>query len=651
MRGKELCCLLLSLVAGILIGNIPEINTSNAAIPISLSLILFLSRIIILKRNHFRNIKLLNDVTAYCVFIGLGIFTSTLAKPSRTIFYKDIYTFEGTISDYTPTNAGDKLLVDLSFIARAEDDNFNGKIKNVKALITLKGGNELSFGDKISGKVELSPIETPGNYYNKDYTDYLRSNHIYLTGYADSENCNIVRHSSFDFAFFKKLRYDLEAAVENTPLQNSTKNFLISVLLGDKTYLSQSERLVFSDSGVAHIFAVSGFHVSMVGTFILLFISVIFFGKKRHIKFLVCIPFIWFYVLLVGVSPATCRAAIMLSLGLTAASLQRKNDPLRSLGWACILILSFYPSALFDIGFQLSVVCVGCLILFAEKLNFINHRNHPWLYKLTGIVTIALIAAFSTWMICAFYFHRFSLMFLPLNIVAVPLLPFYLLFSLIYLGLFSIGLNISIFANIIDYVFAAFQKCALYISSISVPFDNLHPGFISVILWLLGISIAGYVVRKRKSNKFLWVSGATLLLSAFCFLSFPQRQPDGFIVQKNNKTTTIMYYENGKEQLIEMPMIGISKLSLHGKNIITVNTPDLSESTPELINNANIIILGKGITEMPEEIVENMSGNCKIVTHPSLHWRYEKKILSEARENNLNIHSVRYDGPLHVFND
>ena len=650
MDGKRLCILLISLVAGILTGNLSAIQPEASLIPIVISAVLLLAGIFITRDNPFRRIPYLHEAIIALLFYGVGLFSITLTKPSQTHFEKGYYTFSGRISDYTVTNNGDKLLIDISNLVMENSGMPMLEVRNIKALVTLKGESKASYGTIITGKAMLYPIDMPGNYYNKDYTDFLKNQQIFLTGYSDISDCRLEKHGSVN-SFFQTLRYDLETGIEQTPLAPDTKNFLISVLLGDKSYLSHSERMTFADAGVSHIFAVSGFHVSMIGTFLLVVISIFFFGNKRHLKFLICIPCIWFYILLVGMSPSTCRAGIMLSISLTAAALQRKNDPLRALGWACILILSFYPRALFDIGFQLSVSCVGCLILFVEKLNFINHRLHPWIYKAVGVVLVTVVAALSSWIICAFYFHRFSLMFLPLNIIAVPALPAFLLLSLIYLFLFGVHIDFKILGHIIDGSFSMFKSSASFLSQLSLPFTDLHPNALSLILWFAALLMAGYILHCKSSKRLLWLPAITLCLSLLTFIMIPTSLPKGMIMQKKSDKTDIMYYNEGKEQLIEIPMTGISKLNLHGKNIVAVNTPEVTaESLPELAK-ADIIILGKGLKTLPDEIAASVSGNCRIVTHPSLHWRYERKIIDEAKERNLPVHSIRYDGPLHIFEE
>ena len=82
---------------------------------------------------------------------------------------------------------------------------------------------------------------------------------------------------------------------------------------------------------------------------------------------------------------------------------------------------------------------------------------------------------------------------------------------------------------------------------------------------------------------------------------------------------------------------------------MALHSDQLSESTLHNIAQADIIILCGGCNSLPQQILDKKKDGCIVVTHPTLHWRYERNILAEASENNLKVHSLRYDGPLHRF--
>lgn len=651
MNDKNILCILISLVAGILTGWYSSANVWWALLPFSLSIVFFIYGIYVTKRNIFKINSPNNLFIAVNIFFGIGLFTTCLSKPAQTTFTSGEYCFSGQIEDYTPTTYGDKLLVSLSDL-KERDKNGNLKplpTENLKALITIRDATELSYGDFITGEATFQTSETRTNFYNKEYSRYLRSKGIYLTGYADSSDCRI-EPGCFSISSWMKERRDwLETGIEKRHLNVEFKNFLISLLLGDKSYIDSDDRIIYSDAGISHLFAVSGFHVSMMAMFIILLLSLFFKGKNRKWKFIATIPIIWFYILLVGAPPSTCRAGLMITISLSALFLERKNDPLKALAWAIIIILAFSPTSLFDAGFQLSIVCVGSLIFIVEPLNFIDHRSHPLIYRFVSILLVTLIAVFSTWMISAYYFHQFSLAFLPLNILAVPLMPFFTGMVLFYFFLCSLGYESEILQRVMEFLFEGLKDSAEYLSTATTKIAGIYPDTLSVTLWLAGLFILGLILRKRSKLKYVALPLSLLVAAVIFLIASPSGAPQGFIIQKNSSASTIMSYNDGKESLITLPEAASTAVELNNNKLVEVKKEEMSSETIHAIRDADIILISKGCKNIPNNLETHLKPGSIIVTHPSLHWRYEKRIMEEARKRNLRIHSIRYQGPFHFF--
>lgn len=618
-----------------------------AVIPVVLAFFIYFSVIIFRLRHPFSTTGSLYEIISVTLFFGIGLFSMNLSKPAVPYLSTGQYRFSGVIEDFTPTTSGDRILMRLIRLETKDGEPLD--IRNVNALITVPTVSDISYGDLISGTGNFKAYDHPGNFLKQDYETYLYNKNIYLTGFVLDEQITEIRHH---YKTIKHLRDDIEAEIEKTSLSSATKGFLIAVLLGDKTYIKSEDRISFNDAGVAHVFAVSGFHVSMIAMFILTGFSLIFNRRTRHWKFLLALPIIWGYIFLVGSSPATCRSGIMLSIGLIALYMQRKSNPLKALAWAIILILSFNPEALFDVGFQLSVVCVGGLIMIASPLNFMNQRTNPKLYKIVGAILVVLTATFSSWILCAYYFHRFSFMFIPLNLIAVPLMPFFIALSLVYLLFSSIGISIPALAHLLDGAYGLFRDGALYLTSVSNTVKNMHPEAYAVFFWIGGLIMLGLSLNhwkgKRKQIGTLG-AGMFMLISILSIMLFPQKGSTGMIFQKNSHATSIANYRDGIESVVSLPEYGGVMTDINGKKILCLRVSELSETLRDMAGKADFIILSKGCREMPSGLNEAIGSGTVILTHPTLHWRYERRILEEASEMGLTVHSLRYDGPLHIF--
>src|SRR3712207_683234 len=110
-------------------------------------------------------------------------------------------------------------------------------------------------------------------------------------------------------SFFYKNLGELKSYLVDTnrKLYKSNSDILNAILLADKTTLSQEDRYIFSDSGTSHIMAVSGLHVGIICSIMLIFIGKV--NSYERLIILTC--FLYFYNLLVGGGPSITRAISM----------------------------------------------------------------------------------------------------------------------------------------------------------------------------------------------------------------------------------------------------------------------------------------------------------------------------------------------------
>ena len=112
-----------------------------------------------------------------------------------------------------------------------------------------------------------------------------------------------------------------------------------------------------------------------------------------------------------------------------------------------------------------------------------------------------------------------------------------------------------------------------------------------------------------------------------------------------------MHYSNGRETEVILPESDGSVSYINGKKVLKINTDDPGANTLAAISGSDIIILGRGCKSIPEAVRTGIPESCLLMTHPTLHWRHERNIIQEAKDNNIPIHSLRYDGPYHLFED
>lgn len=211
-------------------------------------------------------------------------------------------------------------------------------------------------------------------------------------------------------------------------LSDSEKSVLATITLGYRATMDREVKKRFSMAGVAHILAVSGFHVAIVCGFLSLFFSVLpGYGWGKWIRYVGTIGLLWVFVFISGMAASALRAGLMSTLFLTGQVLERPGDRYNTLAASAFCMLAYKPLYLFDIGFQLSYLAVFSILLLQPRIRkWISVRN-PLLAVPWNWIAVSLAAQIGTVFLCLYYFGQFSSVFLlanlPLTLIATCLIP------------------------------------------------------------------------------------------------------------------------------------------------------------------------------------------------------------------------------------
>lgn len=228
-------------------------------------------------------------------------------------------------------------------------------------------------------------------------------------------------------------------------LSKEEKSVLATITLGYRKDMSRDVRKRFSLTGVAHLLAVSGFHVAVVCGFLSLLFS--FLPKNpfyRWLKYLLTLCLLWCFVVITGLAPSAVRAGLMLTLYLSGRVLRRTTDGYNTLAAAAFCMLAFNPLYLFDVGFQLSYLAVLSILFLQPRLQDLIMVRNPIVAMPWGWITVTLAAQAGTTLLYLYYFGQFSLVFLctnlPLTFLATFLIPAGLIWILLPAGIPGYGL-------------------------------------------------------------------------------------------------------------------------------------------------------------------------------------------------------------------
>jgi ComEC/Rec2-related protein len=166
----------------------------------------------------------------------------------------------------------------------------------------------------------------------------------------------------------------------------------IALLLGERGVLERRVRDGFATLGIAHLLALSGFHLGFIAAILLLV------GRIARVRSRIpLVVVLTVYVAVVGLIFSLLRALIIVVLLILAAALHRPLRPVTALVNAFLLMILAYPHAIFSVGFQLSFVATFAVLLAVRGLpapptSGLLRRTLYWIQSTVRVGTVVQLA-------------------------------------------------------------------------------------------------------------------------------------------------------------------------------------------------------------------------------------------------------------------
>lgn len=638
-------------------GVVAGIMTANAGIPIiaCLGLLIIAAGIFIylskVANNPIKSFKLnkLHHIWIFMIFMVAGMLTASLNAPARIDDVRNYTAVKGNILSIRHSTSGDIAVVDVKELV-----DRNGKAiepENMPILLRSDAMVE-EPGDGIVFAAEISEIKDSENYFSTGYTNSLNRKGIYYEARCDGANIKKYSEKWSMGATSAKIRQKIEIFIEYSPLSVETKNFLITILLGDRAYLDKETRDVFADAGISHILALSGMHIAIIGGILLWLLFPLNFYGHYKIRLIITIALLLAYAYLTGWQPSTVRAVLMLAFTTAGILIERKNTAWNSLLSALFIILIINPYALYDVGLQLSFLCVASIIIFVSRLNPYNRHDHPFRYNTANAILTILTVTGCTWCVTAYYFGSVPVMFLPINLLIIPLLPIYLALAILYLILLAFGIEIGILADSLNYGYELMKEFIAFLTNGGETALRFNPSMLTVFFWLGFISIVALWLYSSRGRWLKYGSGI-LLVCFVCTAVFTinAEAQDGFIVQKGIGNVAILAKERGCENLRKHPVQTIGIMEIIGHRVVIVDaSPTADDMCMETPLDCDELVIASGYKGSLEDIGTRFRSK-KIIIHPSVRKKREAALIQEAAKLGLSCHSIRNDGAYRVMAD
>jgi competence protein ComEC len=213
-----------------------------------------------------------------------------------------------------------------------------------------------------------------------------------------------------------RLAHRLLAAAGTSAARIRTAEMAAALALGRRDLVPSERRDRWRRSGLAHVLAVSGLHVGLVGGAVWLLAALL--GASPRTTRLVVLAALPAYALLAGAAPSAVRAALMGVIYLGARLLGRAILPMAAVLLTTLLLLLVRPALISDPGFQLTVVITAALVRWVPVLSEIL----PGPRFLTGAAAVPLVAQTAAAPLVAAHFRTLIPGAVLVNLIALPLL-------------------------------------------------------------------------------------------------------------------------------------------------------------------------------------------------------------------------------------
>ena len=195
----------------------------------------------------------------------------------------------------------------------------------------------------------------------------------------------------------------------------------VSILIGDRTGLSEEDERRLQDAGTYHVIAISGGNIAIL-TAVLIYLARAFRVHYRAAAG-ATILLLLFYAEVAGGSPSVSRAVAAAVLFLAAMIVDHRGAPLNIVAVAAVLGVAVIPVSVFDAGFLLSFAATAGIILGAPRvMTAWTHRAPTAMRLLVGVLAATACAEIAIAPIAASFFSRVTAAGLVVNFAAIPLM-------------------------------------------------------------------------------------------------------------------------------------------------------------------------------------------------------------------------------------
>jgi len=406
---------------------------------------------------------------------------------------------------------------------------------------------------------------------------------------------------------------DIEIIKKNNNIFYSLKNYLIKrinkikrseylklFILGDNSNVSKEVKDSYSINGISHLFSVSGMHISLISSIILLILNKI---KKTNINYLIVILVLLFFMFLTNFTPSVIRATFLFIFLYLNKLFKLNISTFKILIIITCLVLFFNPYNLYNVGFLFSYTISIYLVLFSKIIN--RYKNYFIKIFITSLISFLVSIP-----ILINNFFCINILTILNNIIFVPIV------SIIVFPLSIITLFIPKMDFLFDFFIYILENLSLLISNLKIEIVLKSVNTYIIIFYYLIITFILYKMLKKQYRYIVLIIIVLFIHTNINyiinnnFLTFIDvGQGDSNLMHLNNKNILIdtggnIYYNLSNNIINYLKSEGIMKVDYL---ILTHGDYDHMGESINLVNNFKVgkVIFNCGeFNNLEKELIE-----------------------------------------------
>ena len=433
-----------------------------------------------------------------CPILNLFIKGKTLENYATSD--ANVVVFGRIAENYSYSSGGSVkiLLDDVTLFDNNEEKSLSDKI----LIYTNEDG--LNFKDIIVGRYITVSAKLDFNKMADSYDIYYLNNDIIATTYVF--NSKILFTDDYNITLKDSIKNKVYDLLSSNDINHADIGY--AMLFGDDTLIDPNTKAVFQNTGIAHLLAVSGLHVSII----ILIINFILKKMKASptLKTIILAVMLLFYCYLCDFSVSVIRASAMAIFALYAISRGKAYDNLSVLSLLASIILLISPLQLFNLSFILSFSAVLAIILLAKPLE----RVFGCVFYDKFSSTFALNVAVQVGLLFTniYFFERYNALGIVCNLISVPIatIAFIILIASSLIGLIFPFMSFMLYGY--EFLMDLVVKFNAFVTSLGTSVVLAGVSVIFLIMMFIVEFICSDYVFVKKTTKLK----ASLIVCAIC---------------------------------------------------------------------------------------------------------------------------------------